>query len=368
MNRSYRPAKARINLGAIQHNFRLAKTRSGKANVLAVIKADAYGHNVEEIAKTLQQEADEFGVASLDDAIRLRDLGIQQPIVCLSGFYSQDEIATFIQLDATAVIYDQSQLDSLRTYSNNSDDALKVWLKIDTGMGRLGFQSSDVEMLVAQLQQAEGVELLGVLTHFANSDDPLDDKTQQQLDTFGQVATKLALIYPELKFSTSNSAAILSRSDCMFDLIRPGIMLYGASPIVNKSANELNLHPAMTFESELISVREIQEGSCVGYGGTWTAPKNMRVGVVAVGYGDGYPRHAPSGTPVLANGHKTQLIGRVSMDLISIDLSQVDAKVGDTVTLWGDGLPVEDIAEYVGTISYELLCGVKSRVKKIFAE
>ena len=365
MTTHYRPAKARINLEAIQHNLRLAKAHAGTANVLAVIKADAYGHGLEAVAKFLQQDTDEFGVASIDDVIRLRNIGIQHAITCLSGFYHQDELSLFVQHNATAVVYDESQLENLRTFPNEKG-TLKVWLKIDTGMGRLGFHITDVERIVAELYQLKGVELLGILTHFANSDVPEDNKNQQQLDLFINTIIQLKSAYSDLKFSTSNSAATLSRTDCMFDLIRPGIMLYGVSPIIDQTAEDLDLSPAMTFESELISVREVKKDSTVGYGCKWRAPNDIQVGVVAVGYGDGYPRHAPTGTPVLVNGQRTQLIGRVSMDLISIDLSQMNAKVGDKVTLWGEGLPIEEIAASAGTISYELLCGVTNRVQKIF--
>ena len=381
MKSSYRPAKARVNLKSIQHNLSIAKARAGTASALVVIKAEAYGHNAVTVATALQNDADEFGVASLDDVIQLRDAGIKQSIVCLSGFYHRDEIELFIEHNATAVIYDQSQLEHLRAYSlslkandkindkqNNRHpiDEFKIWLKIDTGMGRLGLKVKDIESLITELSQLTGVRLIGVLSHFSNSDEPLDEKNQQQQDLFSSMTANFSSNYPELKFSLSNSAAIMSRPDCMLDMIRPGIMLYGASPVNNQTAKDLDLRPAMTFESKLISIKDINKHATVGYGSTWKAPKQMQIGVVAVGYGDGYPRHAPTGTPVLVNGCRTQLLGRVSMDLISIDLDQIDAKIGDTVTLWGDGLPVEEVAASSGTISYELLCGVTQRVARVY--
>lgn len=369
MKSSYRPAKARINLHAIKHNLHIAKKAAGSAEVLAVVKANAYGHGMEDVAIALQQEADQFGVASLDDVLRLRAAGIKQSITCLSGFYQADEARVLIQNNAVAVIYDEAQLESLRVYSSSSgtNDPIKVWLKIDTGMGRLGFQVEKAECLAIELEQLVGVELLGLLTHFSNSDDPLDVKNQQQFDDFMGCIKKVASGVDGLKSSASNSAALLSRSEGMFDLVRPGLMLYGASPISSKSAEELSLLPAMSFESELISVRDIKQGSTVGYGGAWMAPTDMRIGVVAIGYGDGYPRHAPTGTPVLVNGQRAQLIGRVSMDLISVDLTGIEAKVADKVVLWGNGLPVEEIAALSGTISYELLCGVTERVTRIYS-
>lgn len=367
MTSPYRPTKARINLGALRHNLQIAKDRVGTGDVLAVVKADAYGHGMEVVAATLQHGADKFAVASLDDVVRLRVAGIMKPIICLSGFYCRDEVAKFIKHDAVAVIYDEVQLQILRDYSVSpvENKTIKLWLKVDTGMGRLGFCPSRIETLVAELAQLEGVELVGVLTHFSNADQPLDDKNQQQFDSFSNLIYQLKRNFPELKFSISNSAAILSRTDSVFDMVRPGIMLYGASPILGQSAQDLDLRSVMTFESELISIREIKQGSTVGYGGTWRAPADMQIGVVAVGYGDGYPRHAPIGTPLLVNGHRTQLLGRVSMDLISLDLSEIDAKVGDKVTLWGEGLPIEEIAARAETISYELLCGVTERVTRI---
>jgi len=221
MKFSYRPAKARINLRALQHNLLVAKSCAGAANVLAVIKADAYGHGIETVAMALQQDTDEFGVASLDDVIRLRDVGIQQTIICMSGFYHLDEAELFVKNNAVVVIYDESQLANLRAYSLDSiqGKTLKVWLKIDTGMGRLGFKAADVEDLVAELNQLAGVELLGVLTHFANSDDPLAEKNQQQSDIFANIVDKLIPNYPDLKFSVSNSAAILSQPDNVFDSV-----------------------------------------------------------------------------------------------------------------------------------------------------
>jgi len=370
MKPPYRPAKAKINLKSIQHNLRVAKSHAGTASVLAVIKADAYGHGLDSIAVALQQDADEFGVASIDDVMRLREAGIQQAVVCLSGFYHLDEVPLFIENNAIAVVYDESQLANLRAYSLKAEESSKfrIWLKVDTGMGRLGFQAADVERLVAELNQLTGVELVGVLTHFANADDPSDEKNQQQLDSFTGIVDKLLPMYPQLKYSMSNSAMILSRPHSALDLIRPGIMLYGTSPIAKQSAKSLGLHSVMTFESELISVRNVKQGTTVGYGSTWEAPIDMCVGVVAVGYGDGYPRHASTGTPVLVKGQRTQLIGRVSMDLISVDLSSIDAKVGDKVILWGEGLPVDEVAAHAGTISYELLCGVTKRVKKVFED
>lgn len=367
MTSSYRPAKARINLGALRHNLHIAKVRAETGKVLAVIKADAYGHGMEVVATALQQDADEFGVASLDDVVRLRHAGIMKPIICLSGFYHLDEVITFIQHDAVAVIYDAAQLQSLRDYSLSpiANKTIKLWLKVDTGMGRLGFQPSEIETLATELTQLAGVELVGVLTHFSNSDEPLDNKNEQQFDAFTNLISQLKRSFPELQFSLSNSAAVLSRVDSTFDMIRPGIMLYGASPIIAQSAQDLDLRSVMTFESKLISIKEVKQGSTVGYGSTWQAPNDMRIGVVAVGYGDGYPRHAPTGTPVLVNGQRASLLGRVSMDLISIDLSEIAAKVGDIITLWGEGLPIEEIAESAGTISYELFCGVTDRVARV---
>ena len=398
MKKNHRPARATIDLSALQHNLSLALAHAGDATVLAVIKANGYGHGMSEVAKVLSAQADELdielAVASVDDAICLRDAGETCSITCLSGFYTQQEIVWLVENNVVVVVYDVAQLTLLRDYAeqcvvstsasfalaehNESAQeglqeveqapvkALRVWLKVDTGMGRLGFSPPQVLSVLSDIEHWQNVDCLGLLSHFANSDEPDNPSNVEQLTIFEQAYADAQLIHPGLQRSMANSAALLTQADSLYDMVRPGIMLFGASPLSNVSAAELGLRPVMTFASQLISVKDIKQGQPVGYGGTWTAPSDMQLGVVACGYGDGYPRHAPSGTPVLVNGRRCVLVGRVSMDLITVDLRGVRAQVGDEVILWGQGLPIEEVARHAETISYELTCGVTARVQRYY--
>ena len=344
-----------IDTQALKHNLTVVRTHAPGSKVMAVIKANAYGHGVLQAAAALD-DADAFAVARIDEALALRAAGIRKNLLVLAGAHSAQELQQAAKLDVQVVIHHHAQLQLLQT--TRLELPLRVWLKLDTGMHRLGFPPSETEQLLAQLHEMPNVSsVAGVLTHLANADDLGDDYTRQQLQTFFS-ATDGA----ELDRSIANSAAILAWADSHVEWVRPGIMLYGASPF---SAAVQELQPVMTFASTLISIKNVSAGAAIGYGGIWTAPEPMPVGVVAVGYGDGYPREMPSGTPLLLNGKPVPLVGRVSMDTLMVDLrQQPQAQVGDEVILWGKALPAETIASAANTIPYTLFCGITDRVTR----
>lgn len=352
--------KAVIDLSACQHNLSIAKQAAPNSKCIAIIKANGYGHGMVEIAKALT-DADAFGVARIDEALQLREAGITIPILLLEGFFSQSELNLVCENNIDSVIHNEEQLQLLEQ-SNNKP--INVVLKIDSGMHRLGFDPVDVINVIKRLEQCSNVNKpFKLMTHFANADDKQDDKTLNQIDVFFQSIETLS----DNETSIANSAGILGWPQSHSVWNRPGIMLYGVSPFVDSTASIHDLKPVMTLSSKLISIKKIKKGEAIGYGGTYVCEKDMKVGVVAIGYGDGYPRHAKTGTPVLVNGKRCSLLGRVSMDMVCVDLNeQNEAKVNDDVVLWGKGLPVEEIAECSSTIAYELLCGVTKRVEFIY--
>jgi alanine racemase len=350
-----RATRAVINLSALRHNLSLVRRYAPDSRIMAIIKANGYGHGSVAVAQALQQ-ADAFGVACLDEAITLREAGIAQPIVLLEGVVHAADLNLVRGYQLELVIHHSQQISLLE---QTSGSAIPVWLKLDTGMHRLGVAPTQVREMLHRLAQLEtGAEPVRLMTHLANADDRQDTTTSQQLTCFDAATADL-----KLQTSIANSAGILAWPDSHRDWVRPGIMLYGVSPFVDSSAAEHELQPVMSLQSELIAVNQQKKGEPVGYGGSYRCPDDMPVGVVAIGYGDGYPRHAPSGTPVLVNGQRVPLIGRVSMDMICVDLrAEPEARIGDPVVLWGSDLPVEEIASQAGTIGYELLCQVTQRV------
>lgn len=351
-----RPARARINLTALQHNFNRVRETAPASQVMAVIKANAYGHGLITIARGLTQ-ANAFGVACLDEAISLREAGYDRRIVLLEGPFGADELHLISGYCLDVVIHSSEQVEMLER--SRLRRPLNVWLKLDAGMHRLGFEAPAVAGIVRRLGATGYLGELRFLSHLSCADDTADDYTRQQLGMFRDSLQELSG-----ERSLANSAAVLAWPDTHFDWVRPGIMLYGSSPLLGSTAADLDLQPVMTLESALIAVNTHPQGARVGYGGDWVCPESMPVGIAAIGYGDGYPRHAPTGMPVLVNGRRAQLIGRVSMDMICIDLrGHPDTAIGATVTLWGDGLPIEEVAEKAGTIAYELLCSVNRRVQ-----
>jgi alanine racemase len=351
-----RAARALIDLEALQHNFRKVQELAPNSKILAVIKADGYGHGIVRMARNLR-DADAFAVASLEEAETLREAGIKKPIVLLEGIFNASELAVAADQNLEIVVHHKEQLELLE--SVRTAVPLQAWLKIDTGMHRLGFAPEQAKAAWQRLHDCTSItDDVRLMTHLANADDREDLYTEEQIRLFDNTVTEM-----DGKHSIANSAGILAWPEAHRQWVRPGIMLYGVSPFNNASGADLGLKPVMNVSTRLIAVNRFRQGDSIGYGGTWVCPEDMNVGVAAIGYGDGYPRHAESGTTVLVNKNRASLIGRVSMDMITIDLrGQPEAKIGDPVHLWGEGLPAEEIAGYASTIAYELLCGVTRRV------
>jgi alanine racemase len=351
-----RPARARINLQALQHNFSLVQQAAPDSHIMAIIKANAYGHGMVRIAQALPAAA-AFGVSCLDEAIALREAGFDRRIILLEGLFGPDDIGLIGGYRLDVVVHHDSQLQWLT--QERLLRPLDVWLKIDTGMHRLGFDPQRVSEITTRLQQIPQVASVRYMTHFPCADDLDNPDTREQIEVFKRAVAGIAG-----EHSLANSAGLLGWPDARADWVRPGIMLYGSSPLGGRTAASLGLRPVMTLSTRLIAVNARKNGDAVGYGGDWRCPSDMPIGVAAIGYGDGYPRHAPSGTPLQVKGHAASLVGRVSMDMITVDLSAVpNAQVGDEVILWGEGVPVDDVAASAATISYELFCGVGSRVQ-----
>lgn len=357
-----RPLCAYIDLSALTHNLACIKALAPQSRVMAVVKANGYGHGVAAVAQSLAT-ADAFAVASLGEALELRYAGISHPIVLLEGVFSEAELAKAFHYQLAIVVHSAEQLAMLQACQLVGK--VDVWLKVDTGMHRLGFEPEQVGSIYRTVSQLACVAHIAIMTHFASADIPDDDLNARQIERF-QLA--LSALPEHLPKSLANSAVLVNFPQCHADWIRPGIMLYGVSPTA-RSAESFGLRPVMTLMSEVISLKQIAKGEYVGYAGSWQAERDSLVAIVAVGYGDGYPRHAPSGTPVRLLGQYASLIGRVSMDMIAVDVTDIaEVVVGTKVILWGQGLPVSVIAEHANTISYELLCGITRRVPCYFTE
>ncbi|MDH5573338.1 MAG: alanine racemase [Gammaproteobacteria bacterium] len=352
--------RATIDLQALTHNLQISRKHTPHSKQLAVIKANAYGHGLLQVAEALK-DADALAVARLPEAIQLRESGIDKTIVLLEGVITKDELKQAQEYELELVVHHQDQLALLEQLTG---EALIIWLKVDSGMHRLGILPEDTKHIYARLDKCQSVKQIRLMTHLANADDRNDSYTDRQCDQFKQAIAGL-----NGETSIANSAGIVGWPDSHADWARPGIMLYGASPLMGVTANELELKPVMTLTSNLIAVNAYRKGDAIGYGSSWICPEDMQVGVVAIGYGDGYPRHAQSGTPVLIKDQKCETVGRVSMDMLCVDLRHCPAaKVGDAVTLWGKDLPVEDISNKAGTISYELFCRLTSRVEFVYQD
>ena len=351
-----RPARAHINLQALQHNFSRVQQAAPNSKIMAIIKANAYGHGLVRMAQSLP-DADAFGVACLDEAISLREAGFDRRIVLLEGLFTAEDIGLINGYQLDVVIHHESQLALLE--QGGLLRPLDIWVKLDTGMHRLGFAPENVEAVTARLRKIPRIGAIRYMSHFSCADDLDSNSTSSQRQTFLD-----AVAATPAEQTLANSAAILGWPETHLDWVRPGIMLYGGAPLAGHSAVSLDLQPVMTLGTRLIAVNERRAGDAIGYGEDWVCPTDRLIGVAAIGYGDGYPRHAPSGTPVLVNGKRANLAGRVSMDMICIDLADhPQASVGDEVILWGEGLLVDEVATAAGTLSYELLCGVGSRVQ-----
>ncbi len=346
-----------IDIAALKHNLSRIRLFAPTSNVMAVIKANAYGHGAVCVSNALDDLVDGFGVASVDEGVTLRRAGVKSPITILSAFYLRDEVEALSKFNLTPVIHSVEQEQLLLDYLDNT---LDVWLKLDSGMHRMGLTSKELHDSTKKLSRCQFIRDIRIMSHLANADDLTNEYTNVQLRYFLQNTNNT------YQRSLANSAGVVGWPETHFEWVRSGLMLYGASPIVGKSAKEFDLHPVMTFKAKLIAIKHLNEGNAVGYGGDWTCPQAMRIGVVSCGYGDGYPRQIDDKAFVLLNGKSVPIIGRVSMDVMSIDLRGHDeARVNDDVTLWGQGLPVDDIAAHADTIPYTLLSLVTSRVPRM---
>ena len=356
-----RPARALLDARALRHNFDEVRRRAPHAKVMAILKANGYGHGAVWVAQTLAQ-ADAYGAVSVEEALVLRQAGIAKPICVLEGFFDAAELPLLAHHQLDTAVHSEDQLHALETA--RLEQPLGVWIKLDTGMHRLGFAPEQFGAVLARLKAVAGVGAIRVMSHFANADDPRDASTQAQIDRFNAHAATSGL-----ERSLANSAGIVAWPASHLDWVRPGIMLYGGAPAMGATAQASGLRPVMTLATALIDVAKRKRGDAIGYGGEYRCPEDMPIGVAAIGYGDGYPRRMPAGTPVLVNGQRVPLVGRVSMDMITLDLrSQPAAKAGDPVVLWGEGLPADEVAAAAGTISYELFCHVTARVPRVPVE
>lgn len=350
-----RLARATIDLSALRHNLAVARRSAPDARVVAVLKANGYGHGLLQVAAALAQ-ADAFAVSCMEEASRLRAAGYRHRIILLAGYFEPDELPLFAQHALDPVIHAEWQLPPLERATLQRP--LDVWLKVDTGMHRLGFPPGRVCEVYQRLRSMPSVAAIRFMTHLACADDRRDPTTRAQVAAFTAACQGL----PGER-TIANSAATLAWPQTHAQWVRPGIMLYGCSPFVD-GLDCPTLRPVQTLEARLMAINHYRQGDPIGYGGVYACPETMPVGVVSIGYGDGYPRHAPNGTPLLLAGREVMLIGRVSMDMLSIDLRAApNARVGDPVVLWGEGLPVGRVAERCGTIAYELLCKITSRVE-----
>lgn len=347
-----RPIQAHINLSALENNLRMAR-RTTSARLMSIIKADGYGHGMLRVADALS-ESDGFGLLGIQDAMRLREAGFRQPILMLEGFFCAEDLVLICEYNLTCVIHSDWQIALLDAHPKNR--GLDIWLKINSGMNRLGFAPEQAARVMEQLRRHRAVREIALMTHFANADEPRG--VAAPLALFNDIAASY-----RVPRSLANSAALLRYPETHGDWARPGLMLYGASPFTDAGAQQFGLEPVMTLSSRIIAVQELRAGDEVGYGALFRAEHAMRVGIVACGYADGYPRHAASGTPILVDGQRAQTLGRVSMDMLHVDLSNLpQAGVGSSVILWGNGMPIEEVAQASETASYELMCALTDRV------
>lgn len=349
---------ATIDLAAIRHNLAQVRRLAPRSKVMAAVKAGAYGHGAVPVARALEEAGvDALAVACIEEAVCLREAHVKTPLALLEGVISAEEVALAVYECLQIVVHDHWQITLLEALPPTSD--VRVWFKLDSGMHRLGFPLADVPRLVETLRRHPNWQFEGWMTHLACADEPHNPLTAQQIEKFESATRDLSGAR-----SIANSAGLLAWPQSHTDWVRPGLAIYGASPIAGKTAQDFGLKPAMQLQSRLIAIREYAAGESIGYGQSYRCPERMRVGVAAVGYADGLHRSLPSGTPALIGGSRVSYAGRVSMDMISLDLRAApQAQVGDAVLLWGEGLPAEEIAGCAGTIVYELFCGLTQRVK-----
>jgi len=349
-----RPITATVHLSALRANLRRVRALAPASRVWAVVKANAYGHGLLEAMKAFS-EADGLALVEFDGAARLRDAGYARPILMLEGAFDATDVVQAAAQGLVLVVHCAEQVDWLATHRGPPVD---IYLKLNTGMNRLGMCTDELPGLFSRLAGLGAVRSVSFMTHFANAD--LPGGAQPQMERFERAVARITSVH-----ALANSSAIFDLPETHRDWVRPGIMLYGGSPFGDRTSRELGLQPAMALESRLLSIQSLVPGDAVGYGSTFIADRSMRIGIVACGYADGYPRHAPTGTPVAVEGVRTRTVGRVSMDMLTVDLEPVpQARVGARVELWGNTIAVDEVAHHAGTIAYELLCAVAPRVQR----
>ena len=347
--------RATIDAAALRHNLGVVRSLAPESRVIAVVKANGYGHGLVETARALTG-ADAFGVARLDEGLALRAAGITNEIVLLEGVFSSEELQLASRANLQLVVHSFEQLELLEQAAGSHN--FIVWLKVDTGMNRLGFRVEDFASAWRRLQRCKCSGTLRLMTHLATAEEPESAATRRQIETFRSLTDALGV-----ERSVANSAGLIGSPQARVDWVRPGLMLYGISPMASRLASSIGLRPAMTLTTQLIALRKVPKAEVVGYSGIWQAPRDSVVGIAAIGYGDGYPRNMRNGTPVLVNGQEVSVVGRVSMDMTAVDVTDISGvRVGDPVVLWGEGLPAERVAPFADTISYELVCGISQRV------
>lgn len=347
---------------ALRHNARLAKQLAGNTSVYAMVKANAYGHGLAVAVAAMAPEVQGFGVALMQEAEDLLQITPHANVLLLEGCFDVAEWQRASELGLAVILRSPEQLQDLQKATLTQP--LDVWIKVDTGMHRLGFRPEQLESVVKQLNTTDKVRLVGLASHLACADVVDHPLTAEQLSLMASLAARY-----QLPYSIANSAAIYRYPEHHGALVRPGIMLYGATPLADQTAEQLDIAVTQRLTAPIIAFTDVPKGETVGYGASWRAPEDSRVAVVAMGYGDGYPRHAPAGTPAAVNNQRTQLVGRVSMDMLTVDVTHLkDVKVGDTVELWGDVVNATEVADACGTISYELFCQVTARPQRIIQE
>ncbi|WP_413479676.1 alanine racemase [Vibrio hibernica] len=355
-----RPTTATIDLTAFRHNYKLAKTLANGQHAVAIIKADAYGHGAVKMAHALEEEADAFGVACIEEALELRQSGITQPILLLEGFFSPDELPLIAANNFWCAVHSVEQIEYIA--HADLESPITTWLKMDCGMHRLGIPPKQYQLAYQKLKALSQVEKIVCMSHFSSADTAFapDNITHQQIQRCQSIFDQL-----DADISLANSAATLGYPEARQQYLRPGIMLYGASPYSEPHPLADQLQPVMTLHSEIIAIRDVPINEAIGYGQRFVCSAPTKVGTVAIGYADGYPRHAKDGTPIIVNGQRTRIIGRVSMDMLTVDLTHVtDVKIGSTVELWGKHLLATEVAEHCDTIAYTLFTGITRRVHK----
>lgn len=353
-----RAVTAIIDTNALVHNVKTIKKFVPNSKLIAVVKANAYGHGLYTVTSTLNDEVDAFAVARIDEALSLREKGVKKPIILLEGFFEASDLDVISKYDLYTAVHDEEQLEAIE--KAKLENPIHCWLKINVGMYRLGADAHQIKSMKERLEKCENViKPIGLISHLSVADTPSEyDYNKKQIAFFNEVAKDFSG-----DLCLANSAGILLWEDSHTPWVRPGVILYGISPFEDKSGVDLGLEPVMTLTSSIIAIRKVKQGAKVGYGAAWTATDDTTLGIVATGYGDGYPRSAPNGTPVLINGRVVPTAGHVCMDMLFVDLGKDSTdKVGDKAVLWGKGLPVEIIAKLCGTIPYELVCHIMPRV------